>query len=101
MLEFIGTSYFTNSIKGNIRWAATELFEIPEGDEEGEASTLLSTECDIYSFGSIILQVGSLLSFVRMIHFAHASLGFDWQGTLLQCEEGYPSAGTHHQRQET
>lgn len=57
MLEFIGTSYFTNSIKGNIRWAATELFEIPEGDEEGEASTLLSTECDIYSFGSITLQV--------------------------------------------
>ncbi|KAG1724185.1 kinase-like domain-containing protein [Suillus lakei] len=57
MLEFVGTSYFTNSINGNIRWAATELLEIPEDDEEGEASTLLSTECDIYSFGSIILQV--------------------------------------------
>ncbi|KAG1747873.1 kinase-like domain-containing protein [Suillus paluster] len=59
ILEFIGTSYFTSSIKGNIRWAAAELFEVPEDDEEeDEASPVsLSTECDIYSFGSITLQV--------------------------------------------
>jgi WD40 repeat protein len=57
MVEFVGTSYFTNSITGNIRWAAIELFEITEGDEECESSNLLSTECDIYSFGSITLQV--------------------------------------------
>ncbi|KAG0694130.1 kinase-like protein, partial [Suillus ampliporus] len=57
ILEFIGTSYFTSSIKGNIRWAAAELFEVPEDDEEEEAQTSLSTECDIYSFGSITLQV--------------------------------------------
>ncbi|KAG1747993.1 kinase-like domain-containing protein [Suillus paluster] len=31
ILEFIGTSYFTSSIKGNIRWAAAELFEVPDG----------------------------------------------------------------------
>ncbi|KAG1744299.1 hypothetical protein EDB19DRAFT_1827168 [Suillus lakei] len=47
---FIGTSYFTNSVWGNIRWAATELYEAPE-------NASLTTECDIYSFGSIILQV--------------------------------------------
>ncbi|OAX38452.1 kinase-like protein, partial [Rhizopogon vinicolor AM-OR11-026] len=55
--EFIGTSYLTSTIKGNIRWAAAELFEVPEDDEEGEATVSLSTECDIYSFGSIALQV--------------------------------------------
>ncbi|KAG1748004.1 kinase-like domain-containing protein [Suillus paluster] len=60
ILEFIGTSYFTSSIKGNIRWAAAELFEVPEDDEEEEdeaSAVSLSTECDIYSFGSITLQV--------------------------------------------
>jgi hypothetical protein len=50
--EFIGTSYITSSIRGNARWVAAELFEISENDE-----LLLSTECDIYSFGSITLQV--------------------------------------------
>ncbi|KAG1726577.1 kinase-like protein, partial [Suillus lakei] len=52
--EFIGTSYSTSELRGNIRWAAAELFEVLENDEEGIS---LSTECDIYSFGSITLQV--------------------------------------------
>ncbi|KAG0697064.1 kinase-like domain-containing protein, partial [Suillus ampliporus] len=51
ILEFIGTSYFTTSVWGNIRWAAMELYETPEDNVS------LSTECDIYSFGSITLQV--------------------------------------------
>ncbi|OAX38459.1 kinase-like protein, partial [Rhizopogon vinicolor AM-OR11-026] len=57
VMEFIGTSYVTSTIKGNIRWAAAELFEVPEDDEEDGAAVSLSTECDIYSFGSIALQV--------------------------------------------
>lgn len=57
MEEFIGTSYLTSSIRGNIRWAAAELFDIPEDDGEDHGPVLLSVECDIYSFGSIILQV--------------------------------------------
>ncbi|KAG1813919.1 kinase-like domain-containing protein [Suillus subaureus] len=55
--EFVGTSYLTSSIRGHIRWAAAELYDIPEGDEEDDASVSLSVECDIYSFGSIVLQV--------------------------------------------
>ncbi|OJA10576.1 hypothetical protein AZE42_04631 [Rhizopogon vesiculosus] len=58
VLELIGPSYFTSTIRGNIRWAATELFEVSDDDEEHEATAVsLSTECDIYSFGSIALQV--------------------------------------------
>ncbi|KAG1719937.1 kinase-like domain-containing protein [Suillus lakei] len=60
IVEFAGTSYLTSSMKGNIRWAAAELFEVPEDDDEdqeGEVSVSLSIECDIYSFGSIFLQV--------------------------------------------
>lgn len=58
ILEFNGTSYFTESIRGSIRWAAAELFEAPEDNEDDEdASVSLGVECDIYSFGSIMLQV--------------------------------------------
>ncbi|OAX32850.1 kinase-like protein, partial [Rhizopogon vinicolor AM-OR11-026] len=52
LVEFAGTSYLTNTIRGHMRWAAAELFE-----EEDEPHISLSLECDIYSFGSIILQV--------------------------------------------
>ena len=55
ILEFVGT----NSIRGNIRWAAAELFDAPKDDKKGDASVSLSKECDIYSFGSITLQVSS------------------------------------------
>ncbi|KAJ8581452.1 kinase-like protein [Rhizopogon salebrosus TDB-379] len=54
VLEFVGPSYLTSTMGGNIRWAAAELFEEPDDDE---AAVSLSTECDIYSFGSIFLQV--------------------------------------------
>ncbi|OJA14203.1 hypothetical protein AZE42_09474, partial [Rhizopogon vesiculosus] len=57
LLEFIGPSYFMTTIRGNIRWVAAELFEVPEDQDEDEISVSLSTECDIYSFGSITLQV--------------------------------------------
>ncbi|KAG2029522.1 kinase-like domain-containing protein [Suillus americanus] len=53
IVELIGTSYFTDSVWGNIRWAATELYEAPD-------NASLTTECDIYSFGSIMLQVSNL-----------------------------------------
>jgi serine/threonine protein kinase len=58
ILEFVGSSYLTSTIRGNIRWAAAELFEVLEDEEEVVVS--LSIECDIYSFGSIALQVSNL-----------------------------------------
>lgn len=54
--EFNGTSYLTSSIRGNVRWAAAELYGTPESDGD-DSQVSLSVECDIYSFGSIILQV--------------------------------------------
>ncbi|KIJ18501.1 hypothetical protein PAXINDRAFT_97288 [Paxillus involutus ATCC 200175] len=53
--EFLGTSFFTSSSCGNVRWAAPELFQVPEG--EGSRSVICSEETDVYSYGSIILQV--------------------------------------------
>jgi hypothetical protein len=61
LLDFFDSSYITSTISENIRWAAAELFKEPEDDEEDEAAvSLSSTECDIYLFGSILLQVSSL-----------------------------------------
>ena len=59
VLGFTNPSYFTSSIKGNIRWAAAELFELPE-DYKDNTVVSLTMECDIYSFGSIALQVSNL-----------------------------------------
>jgi hypothetical protein len=56
----INPSYSTSSIRGNIRWAAPEVFEVPEDHDEDKTVVSLSIECDIYSFGSIALQVSNL-----------------------------------------
>lgn len=53
MAEFQGTSYFTSSIGGAVRWAAPELYRVRE---EGSAPAITHA-CDIYSCGSVILQV--------------------------------------------
>ncbi|KAG1872873.1 kinase-like domain-containing protein [Suillus tomentosus] len=47
--ELSGTSY----IRSNVRWAAPELFEVPESEE----SLTPQPASDIYSFGCIMLQV--------------------------------------------
>ncbi|KAG0701071.1 kinase-like domain-containing protein [Suillus ampliporus] len=48
--ELAGTSY----IRNNVRWAAPELFDVPENEE---SSTPPEPASDIYSFGCIMLQV--------------------------------------------
>lgn len=58
--ELSGTSY----IRSNVRWAAPELFEVPENEE----SLAPQPASDIYSFGCIILQVRErLLSLVIVV----------------------------------
>jgi serine/threonine protein kinase len=49
--DLSGTSY----IRSNVRWAAPELFEVPELDTDEACEPKL--ESDIYSFGCIIYQV--------------------------------------------
>jgi serine/threonine protein kinase len=48
--DLSGTSY----IRSNVRWAAPELFEVPETDDTCGSPKLKS---DIYSFGCIAYQV--------------------------------------------
>ncbi|OAX36127.1 kinase-like protein [Rhizopogon vinicolor AM-OR11-026] len=65
LTECNGTSYLTSTIKGNIRWTAPELFEVQEDSGEDGTMVSLSTEYDIYSFGSIALQCWDSSSEVR------------------------------------
>jgi serine/threonine protein kinase len=88
VLEFITPSYLTSSIRGNIRWAAAELFEVPEDDVE-EAAVSLSTECDVYSFGSITLQVSNP-TFRREISFTFRTL------QVLTCKVPYYNVKKDH-----
>ncbi|KAG9317971.1 kinase-like domain-containing protein [Chiua virens] len=53
-METTGSSYLTSTIRGSVRWAAPELFEV---DEEQQEHVLPSLQSDIYSFGSTMLQV--------------------------------------------
>ncbi|KIK81469.1 hypothetical protein PAXRUDRAFT_832838 [Paxillus rubicundulus Ve08.2h10] len=56
MVEFMGTSYLPSSMNATARWVAPEIFTI----YDDESSTWVPTEqSDIYSFGSIMLQVCS------------------------------------------
>lgn len=54
--EFFGSSTFSSTISGNIRWGAPELFAVPETQDDAPTNRP-SKEADIYSFGSIMLQV--------------------------------------------
>jgi len=56
MSEFIGASNFSSTVTGNIRWGAPELFAIPD-NQEGPFIIVPSKKADIYSFGSVMLQV--------------------------------------------
>ena len=62
LAEFQGTSYFTSSIGGAVRWAAPELYYVPDTPEDDEddfetSANALTEQSDIYSFGCIMLQV--------------------------------------------
>ncbi|KAF9241883.1 kinase-like domain-containing protein [Melanogaster broomeanus] len=52
LADFMGVSNSTSSTRGNVRWAAPELFDVGTGSPM--SPTVLS---DIYSFGSIMFQV--------------------------------------------
>ncbi|KZP19465.1 kinase-like protein, partial [Athelia psychrophila] len=51
--EFLGTSFITSSTNGNIRWAAPELYRVPEDG----VVPMVSTHSDVYSYGSVAFEV--------------------------------------------
>jgi serine/threonine protein kinase len=62
--EFQGTSYFTSSIRGAVRYAAPEIYATSGPDPI--PSVRVSTHSDIYSFGSVMLQV-RLISMINCL----------------------------------
>ena len=71
--ELFGTSYFTTNIGGAVRWAAPELYCLGSSDDGSvgggteEPLPQPTPASDVYSFGSVSLEVGfSLLSNVSL-----------------------------------
>ncbi|KIJ10909.1 hypothetical protein PAXINDRAFT_16131 [Paxillus involutus ATCC 200175] len=56
ILEFRTAPYLSTAIGTSVRWAAPELFEVP--DTANGPLLQLTMQSDIYSFGSVMLQVG-------------------------------------------
>ncbi|KAJ7743314.1 kinase-like protein [Mycena metata] len=68
VVEFCGTTGLTSCIGGAVRWADAALFRLPssedgidEGGEiarqPGETEPVITTRSDIYSFGSVTLEI--------------------------------------------
>lgn len=55
MFEFHGTSFYTTTVGGNARWAAPEIICIT--NNETNTNRTVTTQSDVYSFGSIMLEV--------------------------------------------
>ncbi|KAJ7688619.1 kinase-like domain-containing protein [Mycena rosella] len=60
VVEFCGTSSLTSCIGGAVRWADASLYSLStEGEGEGDEASapVITTRCDIYSFGSVMLEI--------------------------------------------
>lgn len=55
--EFQGTSFITSTVGGAMRYRAPELLPAIEADVHDVFKPILTTMCDVYSLGSVILQV--------------------------------------------
>ncbi|KAF8552980.1 kinase-like protein [Imleria badia] len=55
--DVTGSSYMTSTVRGSVRWAAPELFEIDQEQQKEPTRVLPNPQSDIYSFGSTMLQV--------------------------------------------
>jgi serine/threonine protein kinase len=63
--EACGPLYVTSSIGGSVRWAAPEYFRI----SEGSSVSTVTTHGDIYSYGSVMLQVRNMMQVLATFLF--------------------------------
>ena len=89
--ETRGPSYVTSSIVGSVRWAAPEHFRISEGSN---VSTV-TTYGDIYSYGSVMLQVRTMDTTMAKI----CTIAYSFSRYLLQVLSG--KLPYHHLRRDS
>jgi hypothetical protein len=76
--EFEGTSYYSSTVGGALRWRAPELLSVSEDD----VAPNLSTACDISSYGSVALQVCTMMEFKFGCKSSHFSSGLVGEGSV-------------------
>lgn len=53
MIAFHGTSFYTSTVGGNVRWTAPEIYRFTDN----ETAHSVTVQSDVYSFGCILLEV--------------------------------------------
>ncbi|KAJ6501810.1 TKL/TKL-ccin protein kinase [Mycena vulgaris] len=57
VVEFCGTSSLTSCIGGAVRWADAALYSLSTDDDAAQDTPAITTRSDIYSFGSVTLEI--------------------------------------------
>ncbi|KAJ7731934.1 TKL/TKL-ccin protein kinase [Mycena maculata] len=57
VVEICGTSSLTSCIGGAVRWADASLYSLSTEDGEEQPTPAITTRSDIYSFGSVTLEI--------------------------------------------
>jgi len=55
-----GSFFMSSTVGGSPRWAAPELYCL---EDDVEHTPVISKPCDVYSFGSVMLQVSAVPNF--------------------------------------
>ena len=55
-----GSVFISSTVGGSPRWAAPELYCV---EDDVEHTPVISKPCDVYSFGSVMLQVSAVPNF--------------------------------------
>ena len=74
--EFEGTSFYSPTAGGALRWRALELFL------EDDVAPTLTAACDIYSYGSVTLQVDAMMEFMLHCKSSYFLLGHIREGSV-------------------
>ncbi|KAG8219152.1 kinase-like domain-containing protein [Butyriboletus roseoflavus] len=77
-MEATGSSYLTSTVRGSVRWAAPELFDVGEDHQKEPVHVSPDPQSDIYSFGSTMHQVRYVLVCDDAMMMCHAR-SMRWQ----------------------
>ncbi len=90
MEEFLETSYPSSVLGGSVRWAAPELYQF---SDQGNEQPRVSKASDIYSYGSLVLEVRNLKSLkINDELKVRAASGVIWEDPLRLPTQRRPSS---------
>lgn len=87
LTEFRGSQHHTSTVGGSLRWMDISFIPKYNDLEKGNIPICVTERSDIYSFGSIMLQVAMLLLLDHWHFSSPRRKGPDWSCTLLRYKD--------------